>query len=252
MKKNHAMPYQSLWGSLVLGAALAVAPLAQAAAHQAASESRQDRPQATLSAQASADVQQDTVQVTLAADVTGQSQSKVSDQLNQQLDSVMRQAKGHDGIEARSGGYRIWPMTDRDGRVSEWRGHAEILLESQDFSAASQLAAQLADRMPIAGMVFSVSRERQAAEEQKLMRQAVKAFQDRAQALAQALGFQSYRLHAVDLGGSGEMPSAPAPRMMMAMTAGKAAAPIEGGRQTLSVSVQGTIVLLPAGTATGQ
>lgn len=40
--------------------------------------------------------------------------------------------------------------------------------------------------------------------------------------------------------------------MMRAMAADSAAAPIEGGRQTLSVSVQGTIVLLPTQTATGQ
>lgn len=245
--------HKSLMAGLALGVALAVAPSARAESHHDSRESRQDRPQATLSAQASAEVQQDTVVVTLAAEVSGTSQTRVSDQLNGRLDAVMKQAKGSDGIEARSGNYRIWPMTDRDGRISEWRGHAEILLESRDFAAASKLAAQLADRMPIAGMSFSVSRERQAAEEQKLMRQAVKAFQDRAQDLTQALGFGAYRLYNVDLGGAGDVPAAPMPRMMMsAMTADKVAAPIEGGRQTLSVSVQGTIVLLPERTATGR
>jgi predicted secreted protein len=244
--------HQSLMAGLALGAALVLAPLAQAGAHPDMPDPRQERPQATLAAQASAEVPQDTVQVTLAAEVSGASQAQVSDQLNARLEGVMKEAKGHSGIQARSGSYRIWPMTDRDGRVSEWRGHAEILLESQDFPAASQLAARLADRMPIAGMVFSVSRERQAAEEQKLMRQAVKAFQDRAQALTQALGFGAYRLHSVDLGGEGDAPAAPMPRMMSAMAADKIAAPIEGGNQTLSVSVRGTIVLLPAQTATGQ
>lgn len=243
----------SLLSGLMLGAALALSPLAQAKPHQDVLDSRQDRPQVTLSAQASADVQQDTVQVTLAAEISGASQTAVADQLNTQLDSVMKQAKGHDGINVSSGLYRIWSMNDRDGRVSEWQGRAEILLKSHDFAAASRLAAQLSDRMPIAGMAFSVSRERQAAEEQKLMQQAVKAFQDRAQALTQALGFDAYRLHAVDLGGSGETPISPMPRMMMsAMAADQVAAPIEGGRQTISVSVQGTIVLLPAGTATGR
>ncbi|MGB6008492.1 SIMPL domain-containing protein [Castellaniella sp.] len=244
---------QPLMAALALGAVLAIAPPAQARSSHDSPESGRNRPQATLSAQASEEVQQDTVVVTLAAEVTGASQTQVSDQLNGRLDAVMKQAKGHDGIEARSGNYRIWPMTDRDGRISEWRGHAEILLESRDFPAASKLAAQLADRMPIAGMSFSVSRERQAAEERKLMLQAVKAFQDRAQALTQALGFSAYRLYNVDLGGEGDVPAAPMPRMMMsAMAADKVAAPIEGGRQTLSVSVQGTIVLLPAQTATAQ
>lgn len=251
---THTVSFRSsLMACLALGAALAVAQPAQARPHPDASASRQDRPQATLSAQASAEVPQDTAQVTLAADVSGTSQAEVSEQLNGRLDTVMKQAKGHDGIEASSGSYRIWPMTDRDGRISEWRGHAEILLESKDFPAVSQLAGQLADRMPIAGMAFSVSRERQAAEERTLMQQAVQAFQDRAQALTQALGFGAYRLYNLDLGGAGDMPPAPMPRMMMsAMAADKAAAPVEGGRQTISVSVQGTIVLLPTQTATAQ
>ncbi|WP_345796035.1 SIMPL domain-containing protein [Castellaniella sp. MT123] len=234
---------------LALGAALA-APVAATA--KAQGDDRPTRPQATLSAQASTEVQQDTVQVTLAAEVSDASQEKVSDQLNARLDSVMKQAQGHQGIEARSGAYRIWPMNDRDGRVSEWRGHAEILLQSRDFAAASRLAAQLADRMPIAGLTFSVSHDRQTAEEQKLLGQAVTAFKARAQALTQALGFAGYRLRSVDLGGAGDLPPSPGPRMMRAMAADSAAAPIEGGRQTLSVSVQGTIVLLPTQTATGQ
>ena len=42
------------------------------------------------------------------------------------------------------------------------------------------------------------------------------------------------------------MPPVPMPRMMMsAMAADKAAAPVEGGRERVSVSVRGTIVLLP-------
>ncbi|MHA3903863.1 SIMPL domain-containing protein [Castellaniella sp. WN] len=211
-----------------------------------AHEGEPAEPRASLSAEASSEVAQDTVEITLAAELSGVSQTEVAEALNQRLDSVMKQAKGHQGIEARSGSYRIWPTTDRDGKIAEWRGQAEILLESRDFSAASKLAASLGDRMPIAGLSFSVSRERRAAEERKLLVQAVEAFKARAQALTQALGFAGYRFRTVDLGGQGAAPPAPMPRMMMgAMAADKAAAPVEGGRERVSVSVRGTIVLLP-------
>src|SRR5690606_36002644 len=102
--------------------------------------------------------------------------------LNTRLDAVMQQAKGHDGIEARSGSDRIWPSTGQDGKIAEWRGRAEIILSSQDFAAASRLAGQLGDRMPISGISFSVSAQARAATEQKLMAEAVDAFKARAQA----------------------------------------------------------------------
>lgn len=240
------------WRVVASGSILALASLSQAQAH-APHDSDMPYPRATLSAQASADVLQDTVQITLAADLIGSTQQTVSEQLNTRLDAVMAQAKGHDGIQASSGAYRIWPSSDRDGRVTEWRGRAEILLKSRNFDAASQLAAQLSEHMPIDGLAFSVSRERKAAEEKELLTQAVQAFRDRAQALTQALKFSDYRLYTLDVGGSGEMSYAPAPRMMMsAMAQDKVAAPLEGGRQTLSVSVQGVIVLQPVQTTTNQ
>jgi len=232
-------------GTLLAGLLLA---LMAVATPTLAHDSDRAEPQATLSAEASAEVEQDTVQVTLAAELTGATQAQVADALNARLDSVMRQAKGQQGIEARSGSYRIWPMSDRDGKISEWRGQAEILLESHDFAATSRLAGELSDRMPIAGLAFFVSRERRATEEQKLLVQAVDAFKMRARDLTRALGFADYRLRRIELGGSGAMPMAPMPRMMSAMAADKVAAPIEGGRQTLSVSIQGAIVLLPTHT----
>lgn len=231
-----------IWRIAVLGSLLALAQLAQA------HETPEPYPRATLSAQASTEIQQDTVQVTLATEISGATQQQVSDQLNVQLDAAMKQAKGHHDIQVSSGSYRIWPASDRDGKIAEWRGRAEILLKSQDFNAASQLAAQMSPHLPIDGLVFSVSRELRATEEQKLMQQAVQAFRDRAQALTQALGFAGYHLYSLDLGGSGEVLYSAAPRMMGAMAADKIAAPLAPGEQTISVSVQGVIVLQPTNT----
>ena len=231
---------------LMAGLLLASAVVALPAGAQQAKRAGADKPRATLQAQASSEVGQDTVEITLSAELSGASQTEVAEALNQRLDSVMKQAKGQKGIEARSGAYRIWPTTDRDGKISEWRGQADIVLKSRDFPAASKLASDLGDRMPIAGLSFSVSPELRAQEEQKLMGQAVEAFKARAQALTQALGFADYRFRTIDLGGQGAVPPSPMPRMMSAMAAdAKAVVPVEGGSERVSVSVRGTIVLQP-------
>ena len=148
---------------LVAGLLLAASVVALPAAAEQARHDGPAEPRATLSAQAASEVGQDTVEITLSAELSGASQTAVAEALNQRLESVMKQAKGQKGIEARSGAYRIWPSTDQDGKISEWRGQADIVLKSRDFPAASHLASELGDRMPVAGLSFSVSPELRAA-----------------------------------------------------------------------------------------
>lgn len=199
-------------------------------------------PQASLRAEAAAEVPHDTVKITLATEISDVSQAAVAKALSKALDSVMGDAKGDPKVKASSGNYRLWPMSNEKGKISNWRGRGEIFLESTDFAAASELAGKLSDRMPIDNLAFSVSRQARAKQEQALMTQAVKAFTDRAQALTDALGFAHYTIRNVDLGGAGAQPYQPAGRMM-AMAADKASVPLEGGTEMVSVSVRGSIFL---------
>jgi len=229
-------------GALALACAFTAQAPAYAQAPDAASQAAAKWPQASLNAEASSVVAQDTVKITLAAELTDASQAKVAAELGKTLNSVMDQAKGNAKVKARSGSYNLYPFTDKSGKITSWRGRGEIILESTDFEAASKLANTLSDRMPIAGLAFSVSREARAKAEQSLLAEAVKAFQQRAQALTDAFGYSSYALRNVELGGSGAQPYQPAPRMM-AMAADKAAVPLEGGTETVTVSVRGSIFL---------
>jgi predicted secreted protein len=203
-------------------------------------------PQASLNAEASAVIAQDTVIITLAAELSDPSQAKINSSLTKVLDSVMQEAKAaakdNAKIKVSSGNYRLWPFHDKNGKISNWQGRGEILIESSDFSAASDLAGKLADRMPISNLNFSVSPQARARQEQALLTQAAKAFRDRAQALTDAFGFASYTVRNIDLGGSGAQYQ-PAPRMM-SMAADKAVgAPLEAGTEQVTLSVRGAIFL---------
>lgn len=201
-------------------------------------------PQATLDAQASKEIQQDTVSITLVKELSDPAQAVVVKGLSEALDSVMKEAKAETAVQSRSGNYRVWPHTDEKGAITNWRGRAEIVLKSTDFEAASKLAARLSDRMPISGMGFSVAPETRARHEQALLAEAAKAFQDRAQALAAAFGFESYSIKNVALGGMG-MPYQPMPRMMaMAASVDESArVPLEPGTEQVTVTMQGSIFL---------
>lgn len=203
-------------------------------------------PELTLQAQAVSQVAQDTVTITLAAEAQAADQVAVGKKLTALLDETMKQAKQAKGVKARNGAYRLWAVTNRDGKVTGWRGRAEILLESKDFAAASALAGQLSERMPIDGIAFSLSDEARSAEEKRLLVQAANAFRERALAAAQAFGFNGYRIRKIDLGGSGASYAPPQPRAMAAMAAeAKFAAdvPLEADTVTVVVTVNGTIYL---------
>ncbi|RFU46088.1 SIMPL domain-containing protein [Paraburkholderia sp. DHOC27] len=198
----------------------------------------------SLNAQASAEVPQDVVNITLFYEQEASDPSVLTTSLNQRADAALRQAKGVSGVTARTGSFSIAPSTDRDGRISAWRGRTEVVLESHDFAAASKLAGQMASNMQVGNVQFSLSPEAQRAAEQKLTGDAIASFRQQAGSAAQAFGYSGYSIREVNVGQNGVMPR---PMMMMSARAmgadAKAAAPLplEAGTSTVTVTVSGSV-----------
>ncbi|MCC8391736.1 SIMPL domain-containing protein [Paraburkholderia sp. MMS20-SJTR3] len=197
----------------------------------------------SLNAQASAEVPQDVVEITLFYEQEASDPSTLTATLNQRADAAMQKARGVSGVTARSGAFSIFPSTDRDGRISAWRGRTEVVLESRDFAAASKLAAQMASIMQVGNVHFSLSPEAQRAAEQRITGDAIKSFREQAAASAQAFGFSGYSIREVNVNHSGAMPR---PVMMMSARAMGADAkmaqmPLEGGTTTVTVNVSGSV-----------
>jgi predicted secreted protein len=198
----------------------------------------------SLNAQASAEIPQDVVDITLFYEQEASDPSALTATLNQRADAALQKARGVSGVTARTGSFAIFPSTDRDGRISAWRGRTEVVLESHDFAAASKLAGQMASVMQVGNVQFSLSPEAQRAAEQKLTGEAIRSFRDQAASSAQAFGFSGYSIREVNVNHSGVMPR---PMMMMSARAMCADAktmapmPLEGGTSTVTVNVSGSV-----------
>lgn len=203
-------------------------------------------PRLSLQAQAVSEVPEDTVEIVLAAEIEGADQAEVARRLTERLNQTMSEAKKQTEIDVRNGAFRVWPNTDRDGKITAWRGRAEVVLESQNITRTAELAAELSNGMVISNVRFSLSPKARAAEEKRLLTEAAEAFSQRATDAAAAFGFEGFRVHKLDLGGSGAVyASRPEMAMMRAGYAADAAPPqLEPGRATVSVAVQGEVVLL--------
>ncbi len=217
---------------------------APAAAEPAANRS----PELTLQAMASSEVKQDTVRISLSAEVEAPDQPAAGKKLTAVLDDVVGRARENKDVEVRTSGFNVWPNMSNKGKIASWGAQGEVVLESKDFAAAAALASKLSDKTAISNISFSLSPAVREAEERKLLKEAAQAFKDRALAAANAFGFSGYRLSKLDLGGSGGV--TPMPRMMGAAMSkdayssmGGSSVPLEAGNVTVSISVNGTIVL---------
>ncbi|AZG13565.1 MULTISPECIES: SIMPL domain-containing protein [Cupriavidus] len=200
----------------------------------------------SLNAEAVTEVPTDVVTMVLAAEQEGPEPSAISSALAQRTQAALAQAKRVSGVEAQSGGFTIHPNTDRNGKISTWRGRSEIQLKSKDFAAVSKLAGELAGQMQVQNVAFSLSREARMAAEQKLADQAVAAFRDKAQATAKLFGYSGYTIREVAVNEQGGMVP-PMPRMYAAKAMSADAAmpiPVEGGKTQVTVSVNGSVQMV--------
>ncbi|VVE43994.1 periplasmic or secreted protein [Pandoraea aquatica] len=228
-----------------LAAALLIATAANAAYAQSGDEStRQVSGVLGLEANATKEVEQDTVHITMSAQEQGPDAATVSRNLTQKANKAMSVAKSQSAVDVHTGNVSLYPTTNRDGKITAWRGRTELQMTSKDFGAASRLASQISDQMQMDGVSFSLSREAQEQTQAELTNQAIQAFRNQAQNNVKAFGYSGYTIRQVQVGANAPvMPRAYAMKAM-AMSASADAAPpmqLEGGKTQVTVTVSGTV-----------
>lgn len=203
----------------------------------------------TLDASATADVPTDTLTVTLFTEEQGPDPGQLAVRVNVRLDEALAKAKAQPKVEARSGNYQTSPIYDRASQITGWRTRADIVLESRDFKAVGALAGTLQPAMKLSSMVFSLSRAAREAAETALLADALGRYQDKARAIAKALGFPGYVLGQINVRSEGPtQPPIPLRGVAMAAMADGAPpppVPTEGGKNAVTVHVSGSVVLGP-------
>lgn len=234
--------------SAVIAPVIAAAALASIAAHAAGTLTVAASPPSgvlSLSAQASEEVAQDVVDITLFYEQEAKDAASLTDALNKRTAVALRQAKGVAEVSAHTGAFSIYPSTDRDGRISAWRGRTEVVLESRDFAAVSSLAGQLDSTMQVGNVAFSLSPDAQRAAAEKLTGEAIASFRRQAESAARAFGYNGYSVREVNVGR--ETPPRPFVNMRAMAAAAPAAEktmPIEGGKTRVTVNVSGSVQMM--------
>ena len=131
-----------------------------------------------------------------------------------------------------------------------WEEHAYFKVESKDFEALNRLIADSINIAVLESSSFSVSKEKREETVDQLSKAVILRFKDRAQNLAQTLGFSSYKIVKLNLGHIGNrqlggdfaratmLRAAPVAEMAAGIEDGVPASP---GSEEISLTVSGSV-----------
>lgn len=226
----------------------ALATLATLTALQSAAAVAADTPApptVELSAEAGGAAANDLAVAVLYAERSGTSAAAVAREVNRDIAAALELARAQGAVKVQSGNVSTWPVYGKDGqgRITAWRMRSELRLESTDTAAMSELVGKLQETLALAHLTMEPAPETRRKAVADVTVDALRAFETRAQLIADTLG-RRYRIAHLAVGDHGLQPP-PMPRMRAAVMAAEAApAPLEGGESRVSVHVSGRIELL--------
>jgi predicted secreted protein len=126
-----------------------------------------------LQAQESESVSNDTMHVTLTASGERRDAAELASQVNADMAWALDLAKRHAGVKVSTGNYRTWQVR-QDNKMKGWQARQDLMLESRDTRALSQLTGLLQEKLQVDSMRFSVSAETRTAVENRLIELALR------------------------------------------------------------------------------
>ncbi|NHC04124.1 SIMPL domain-containing protein [Acinetobacter sp. 187] len=198
-----------------------------------------------IQAEATRKVSNDEMHAVLFIEKSHKQPAELATQITQLMNQALSLAKKYPHVKVETGAQTTYPVYDNDStKLKEWRGRAEVNIESTDFKAASQLVSELQQNFQTQSINFTVSDAQRKKVENDLMTEASKNFQQRAQLLTQAWNKSGYNLVSLNLNTNNAYPQPVMMRANMAKFAGAEstdAQNVAAGESKITVSANGSI-----------
>ena len=197
-----------------------------------------------LSAEASRPAANDQIRAAVYSEATGPSPAEVSRRVNQEVAEALRVIKAKSGVTVKSGQQSTYPIYGKEQKIEGWRMRSELIVESKDLAAVSDLLGKLQQMKLAVGNVTQMpSAETRRQVEDDTTRDAIRAFQARAAVVADQMG-KKWQIKQMNIQQAGQFPQ---PMMRaargVAMMAEAAPAPLEAGESQLTTNIHGQIEL---------
>ncbi|MBC7995870.1 MAG: SIMPL domain-containing protein [Rhizobacter sp.] len=198
-----------------------------------------------LSSSASVEVTKDLLSVTLSATRDGTDAASVQSALKQALDAALAEAKraAKPGqIDVQTGNFSLFPRYSPKGGITGWQGTAELGIEGRDIPGIAKLTGRITT-MTIARVGSGLSKEQREKVESAVAAEAIASYRAKATDYAKQFGFSGYTVREVNVNSNEPMSysSAPMVRMNAKSADASESLPVELGKGTVTVTVNGTV-----------
>jgi predicted secreted protein len=198
-----------------------------------------------LSATANLEVTKDVLSVTLSTTRDGTDPAAVQAGLKKAVDAALAEARkvAKPGqIDVQTGNFSLFPRYAAKGGITGWQGTAELQIEGRDIPGIAQLTGRI-DSLTIARVGTTLSREQREKLESEVAAQAIASYRAKAADYARQFGYTGFTVREVNV--SSQEPMAYMSRAMTMskapMAAADSALPVELGKGTVSITVNGTV-----------
>lgn len=192
-----------------------------------------------LSAEATRSAPNDLARAVLFAEASGPQATELNRRVNGVISDGLQTAKKFGALKVRTGDQQTSPIYGKNGRIDAWRVRSELVIESRDMSAVSDVLGRLQATLGVEQLALTPAPESRRLAEDAAVVDAVGAFQARAKLIADALG-KPYRVQKISVH-TQQRPVIPV--MRAAMMAEAAPMPLEAGEASITVTVSGQIEL---------
>ena len=197
-----------------------------------------------LSAEASRPAANDMVRASVYSEASGKNPAELAQRGNADIAEALKLIRSKAGISVKSGQQATYPLYGQSQKIDGWRMRSELVLESKDQGAVSDLLGKLQQmRLAVGEVSMQPSPETRRQVEDEATREAIRAFQGRAAVIAEQLG-KSWKIKQLNVNQARGMPM---PMMRAArgvmMAAEAAPPPLEAGESLVTTNVSGQIEL---------
>ena len=195
-------------------------------------------------------IERDLMQVNLFYQSEGKNLSALNKTVNARLNKAIDIAKQYPAVAIQGNTRNTMVQYDGKGKQSGWLARVELMLESKDSQALSDVINALDDTLAIENISASVSDEKLTHVENELTQAVLEKFKNKALLIQNTLQMKNYRVMDLNISAANEHNYAPVyyePTAKSALTLSESASnavPLENGKETVRMRVEGRIELL--------
>jgi raw score 13.19 len=195
-------------------------------------------------------IERDLMQVNLFYQSEGKNLSELNKTVNTRLNKAIGIAKQYPAVAIQGNTRNTMVQYDGKGKQSGWLARVELMLESKDSQALSDVINALDDTLAIENISASVSDEKLTHVENELTQAVLEKFKNKALLIQNTLQMKNYRVMDLNISAANEHNYARVyyePTAKSALTLSESASnavPLENGKETVRMRVEGRIELL--------